>query len=113
MFLIKTKKQYNIQKKSLNKLTTETNYINGKSKCKRMKKKPKKRRREETCCRSEILSRGTIPQYFYMPRTQAAKEPTLGLAPLKKRCWEPKVEEPRYNHACDIADGVEGGKPYS
>ena len=27
-----------------------------------------------------------ISQYFYMPITQAAKEPNVGPAPLKKRC---------------------------
>ena len=88
---------------------------------------PKKRCREETCCRSKILSKETIPQYFYMPITQAAKEPNLGLAPLKKRCREPnlrpaplkkrcrepEVDEPPRNHTCDRADGADGGKPYS
>ena len=54
-----------------------------------MKKKPKKRHREGGCCRSKMLSKETIPQYFYMPITQAAKEPNLGLTPLKKRCREP------------------------
>ena len=91
-----------------------------------MKKKPKKRRREETCYRFKISSKEAIPQYFYMPITQAAKEPNLelallkkrcrepdfGLAPLKKRCREPEVDEPSYNHACDRADGADGGKPY-
>ena len=104
-----------------------------------MKKKPKKRCREKTCCRSKILSKEAIPQYFYMPITQAAKEPNLGLAPLKKRCREPdsglallkkrcrepnlrpaqlkkrcrepEVDEPPRNHACDKADGADGGKP--
>uniref|UniRef100_A0A7N2MGY2 RWP-RK domain-containing protein n=1 Tax=Quercus lobata TaxID=97700 RepID=A0A7N2MGY2_QUELO len=74
---------------------------------------------EERCCRSKISSKETIPQYFYMPITQAAKEPNLGLAPLKKRCREPnlrlaplekrcrgsEVDEPPRNHACDKADG--------
>ena len=91
-----------------------------------MKKKPKKRCREEGCCRSKMLSKETIPQYFYMPITQAAKEPNLGLtslkkrcsepdfglAPLKKRCRESEVDEPPYNHACDRADGADGEKPY-
>ena len=91
-----------------------------------MKKKPKKRCREEGCCRSKMLSKETIPQYFYMPITQATKEPNLGLvllkkrcrepdfglAPLKKRCREPEVDEPPYNHACDRTDGADGGKPY-
>ena len=91
-----------------------------------MKRKPKKKCREEGCYRSKMLSKETIPQYFYMPITQAAKEPNLGpaplkkrckepdfrLAPLKKRCREPEVEEPPYNHACDRADGADGGKPY-
>ena len=40
------------------------------------------------CCRFKISSKGAIPQYFYMPITQAAKEPDFGLAPLKKRCRE-------------------------
>ena len=92
-----------------------------------MKKKPKKRCREETCCRSKILSKEAIPQYFYMLITQATKEPNLGLAPLKKRCRkpnlrpaplkkrcrEPEVDEPPRNHACDRADGADGGKPYT
>ena len=126
--------------KSLNKLTLKAKYISGKKKYKKVKKKPKKRYREETCCHSEILSKGTIPQYFYMPRTQAAKEPNLGLALLKKRCrepdfglaplkkrcrepnlrpapWkercrEPEVDEPPRNHTCYRADGADGGKPY-
>ena len=61
-----------------------------------------------------------------MPITQAAKEPNLGpaplkkrcrepdfrLAPLKKRCREPEVEEPPYNCARDRANGADGEKPY-
>jgi len=47
-----------------------------------------------------------------MPITQAAKEPNFGLAPLKKRCREPEVDEPPRNHACDRAEGADGGKPY-
>ena len=105
-----------------------------------MKKKPRKKRREEACCSSKILSKEAIPQYFYMPITQAAKEPNLELAPLKKRCREPdfglallkkrckepnlrpaplkkrcrepEVDEPPRNHACDKADGADGGKSY-
>ena len=105
-----------------------------------MKEKPKKRCREETCCRLKILFKEAIPQYFYMPITQAAKEPSLGLAPLKKgyrepdfrlaqlkkRCREPnlrpaplkkrcrqlEVDGPPRNHACDIADSADGGKPF-
>ena len=91
-----------------------------------MKKKPKKRCREETCCCFKISSKEAIPQYFYMPITQAAKELDFGLAqlkkrcrepnlrpaPSKKRCREPEVDEPPRNHACDKADGVDGGKPY-
>ena len=104
-----------------------------------MKEKPKKRCREEVSCCSKILSKEAIPQYFYMPSTQAAKESNLGLAPLKKRCREPdsglaplkkrcrepnlrpaqlkkrcrelEVEEPPQNHACNKADGADGGKP--
>ena len=34
-------------------------------------------------------SRKTIPQHFYMPITQAVKEPNSGPAPLKKRRREP------------------------
>ena len=78
------------------------------------------------CCRFKISSRGVIPQYFYMPITQAGKEPDFGsaplkkrcqesnsrLAPLKKRCREPEVDEPPRNHACERADGADGGKPY-
>ena len=91
-----------------------------------MKKKPKKRCREETCCYFKISSKEAIPQYFYMPITQTAKEPDLGLAqlkkrcrepnlrpaPLKKRCRQPEVDGPPRNHACDIADGADGGKSY-
>ena len=47
--------------------------------------------REEGCCHFKILSEETIPQYFYMPITQAAKEPNLRPAPLKKRCREPNL----------------------
>ena len=61
-----------------------------------------------------------------MPITQAAKEPDFGLAQLKKRCREPnlrpallkkrcrqpEVDGPPHNHACDIADDADGGKPY-
>ena len=50
-----------------------------------MKKKPKKRCREETCCRSKILSKEAIPQYFYMPITQAAKEPNLGACTVEEK----------------------------
>jgi len=74
-----------------------------------------------------MLFKETTPQYFYMPITQAAKEPNLGPAPLKKRCKEPdfrlaplkkrcrelEVEEPPYNHAYDRADNADDGKPYS
>ena len=111
-----------------------------KKRYKEMKRKPKKRCREEMCCRFKISSKEAIPQYFYMPITQTAKEPNSGLAPLKKRCREPdfglaqlkkrcrepnlrpaplkkrcrepEVDEPPRNHACDRADGADGGKPY-
>ena len=124
----------------MNKLILKTNYISEKKRYKGVKKKPKKRCREEGCCRSKMLSKETIPQYFYMPITQAAKEPNLGLtplkkrcrepdfglallkkrcrepnlkpAPLKKRCREPEVDEPPRNHTCDKADGADGKKPY-
>ena len=78
----------------MNKLILKTNYISEKKRYKGMRKKPKKKCREERCCRSKMLSEETIPQYFYMPITQAAKEPNLGLASLKKRCREPEVDEP-------------------
>ena len=77
--------------KELKQAHTETNYTSEKKRYKGMKKKPKKKCREETCCRSKILSKEAIPQYFYMPITQAAKEPSFGLAPLKKRCREPNL----------------------
>ena len=92
------------------------------------------------CCRSKISSKEAIPQYFYMPITQEAKEsnsglaplkkrcrepdfglvqlkkrcrePNLRVAPLKKRCKEPEVDEPPRYHACDRADGADGEKPY-
>ena len=117
------------------KLTTQ----NKKRKYKGIKKRPKNSCRGETCCHFKISPRGAIPQYFYMPSTQAVKEPNLGLAPLKKRCrepdsglaplkkrckepnlrpaqlkkrcWEPEVDEPPQNHACDKANGADGGKP--
>ena len=54
-----------------------------------MKRKPKKKCRGEVGCYSKMLSKETIPQHFYMPITQAAKEPNLGPTPLKKRCREP------------------------
>ncbi|OWM90410.1 hypothetical protein CDL15_Pgr014713 [Punica granatum] len=38
--------------------------------------------------RSELLSRETISEYFYMPITRAAKELNIGLTLLKKRCRE-------------------------
>ena len=63
--------------------------MSGMKRYKRVKREPEKRCREEGCCRSKVLSKETIPQYFYMLITQAAKEPNLGLAPLKKRCREP------------------------
>ena len=53
-----------------------------------MKKKQKKRHREERCSSPRTLSKETIPQYFYMPITQAAKELNVGLTLLKKRCRE-------------------------
>ena len=77
-----------------------------------MKEKPKKRCREEPRCRFKISSEEAIPQYFYMPATQAAKEPDFGSAPLKKRCREPEVEEPPQKFACDKADGADGGNSF-
>ena len=137
---IKTKKQYRVQRKSLNKLTLKLTTTSEKKRYKGIKKKPKNRCKGETCCRFKISSKGAIPQHFYMPITQAAKEPDFGLAPLKKRCREsnpklaplkkrcrepnlgpaplkkrcrqPEVDRPPRNHACGIADGADGGKPF-
>ena len=53
-----------------------------------MKIKLKKKCRGEIGCCSKMLFKETIPQYFYMPIAQAAKEPDVGLALLKKRCRE-------------------------
>ena len=53
-----------------------------------MKIKPKEKHRGELNCCSKMLIRKITPQYFYMPITQAAKEPNVGPAPLKKRCKE-------------------------
>ena len=53
-----------------------------------MKIKPKRKCRGEIGCCSKMLFKETIPQYFYMPITQAAKEPNVGLALLKKGCRE-------------------------
>ena len=53
-----------------------------------MKIKLKKKHRGEVGYYSKMLIKETIPQYFYMPITQAAKEPNVGPAPLKKRCRE-------------------------
>ena len=85
-----------------------------------MKKKQKKRCREEGCNSSKMLSKETITQYFYMPITQAVKEPDVGLAPLKKRCRERgirrwphgKLMSLHVSHARDGADGTDDGKPY-
>ena len=38
-----------------------------------------------------MSSKETIPRRFYMPITQAAKEPNLGPAPVKKRRGEPDL----------------------
>ena len=40
------------------------------------------------------------------------REPNLRPAPLKERCREPEVDGPSRNHACDIANGADGRKPY-
>ena len=104
----------------MNKLVLKTNYISKKKRYKEMRKKQKKRRREERCSSSSTLSTETLPQYFYMPITQAAKEPNMELAPLKKRCRERgarrwphrKLMSLHVSHACDRADGADGGKPY-
>ena len=47
------------------------------------------------------------------PLKKRCREPNLGPAPLKKRCRQPEVDGPPRNHACGIADGADGGKPYS
>ena len=53
-----------------------------------MKIKLKKKHKGEVGCCSKMLIKETIPQYFYMPITQAVKEPNEGPAPSKKRCRE-------------------------
>ena len=85
-----------------------------------MRKKQRKRRRKERCSNSRTLSTETTPQYFYMPITQAAKEPNMELAPLKKRYRERgvrpwphrKLMSLHVSHACDRVDGADGRKPY-
>ena len=67
---------------------TKANYVSEKKRYKRMKIRPRKKHRGEVGCCSKMLIKGTIPQYFYMPITQAAKEPNEGPAPLKKRYRE-------------------------
>ena len=67
---------------------TKANYVSEKKRYKRMKIKPEKKYKGEVDCCAKMLSKGTIPQYFYMPITQAAKEPNEGPAPSKKRCRE-------------------------
>ena len=106
--------------KSLNKLIPKTHYISKKKRYKGMKKKQKKGCREERCSSSKMLSKETIPQYFYMPITQAAKEPDVGLAPLKKRCKERgirrwphrKLMSLHVSHTRNRAGGTDDGKPY-
>ena len=66
----------------------KANYVSKKKKYKRMKIKSKKKHKGEVGCCSEELCKKTIPQYFYMPITQAAKEPDEGPEPSKKRCRE-------------------------
>jgi len=65
-----------------------------------VRKKPKKKCKEKGCCRSKMLSEETIPRYFYMPITQATKEPNLGLALLKKRCREPNLRPAPWKKRC-------------
>ena len=65
-----------------------TNYVSKKKKYKRVKIEPQEKHRGEVGCSAKMLSKGTIPQYFYMPIAQAAKEPDEGPAVLKKRCRE-------------------------
>ena len=67
---------------------TKANYISEKKRYKRMKIRPRRKCRGEIGCCSKMSIKGTIPQYFYMPITQAAKEPNVGPAPLKKRYRE-------------------------
>ena len=46
--------------------------------------------------RGWLLPRDLIPpQCFCTPITQAAKESNLSLTPLKERCREPDINEPR------------------
>ena len=104
----------------MNKLVLKTNYISKKKRYKEMRKKQKKRHREERCSSPRTLSKETIPQYFYMPITQVAKEPNMGLAPLKKRCRERGVRRWPHrklmglhvSHARDRVDGADDEKPY-
>ena len=72
-----------------------------------MKRKPKKKCRGEVGCCSKMLSEGAILQYFYMPITQAAKEPDLGRAPLKKRCREPGSRLAQLKKRCREPSTVE------
>ena len=56
-----------------------------------------------------MSSKETIPRHFYMPITQAAKEPNLGPAPLKKRCREPDLSLTPSKETVQRAEG--GGAP--
>ena len=72
---------------------------------KRIKRKPRKKHRGGVGCCSKMLSKETIPRHFYMPITQAAKEPNLGLAPLKKRCREPDLRLTPFEETVQRAGG--------
>ena len=52
------------------------------------------------------------PDSGLAPLKKRCREPNLRLAPLKKRRRQPEVDGPPRNHACDIADGADGGKLY-
>ena len=53
-----------------------------------------------------------LPQCFFTPITQAAKEPNLSLTPLKERCREPKVEEPSPKICLQRGRGADGGESF-
>ena len=52
------------------------------------------------------------PDFGLAQLKKRCREPDFGLAQLKKRCKQPEVDGPPRNHAYDIADGADGGKPY-
>ena len=46
------------------------------------------------------------------PLKKRCREPNLRLAPLKKGCRQLEVDGPPRNHACNIADDADGRKPF-